>query len=229
MVELEQRVSEKANALLGGKKRLKMLEAGCGSATHIAFDAELYVVGIDISSEQLKKNNSVSEKLQGDIQEYPLPACEFDVAICWMVLEHLERPRAAVLNLSRALRPGGLLILGFPNLWSIKGIVTKITPYWFHRGFYRYLKYTSHPFPTFFKTDIIPGKLARYAESNGLTVELCALAEGRVSRVVKSRYPVVKWLFSAVDGLTRVLSRGRLTSPLLDQCGMVLRKRAGDA
>lgn len=46
-----------------------------------------------------------------------------------MALERLPRPKDALLNLCRTVRPQGLLILGFPNLLSVKGIVTKITPF----------------------------------------------------------------------------------------------------
>ena len=140
-------VSEAANSQLAGKSHIKLLEAGCGSATHIRLKPPAHAVGIDISTEQLARNSVVHEKIVGDIQRYPLPKNEFDVAICWMVLEHLSRPQDALLNLFASVKPQGLVILGFPNLLSFKGVVTKITPFWFHVVFYRFMKYTSRPFP----------------------------------------------------------------------------------
>lgn len=225
MAELEQDVCEKANCLLEGKTRIKLLEAGCGSASHIRLNAEVHAVGIDISNEELEKNTSVHEKILGDIQGYPLPQDEFDVVICWMVLEHLPRPKDAMLNLGRAVRPQGLLILGFPNLLSVKGIVTKFTPFWIHEQFYRFMRYKSRHFPTFLRTDILPKKVVKFAQDNGFSVELCKLVEGGVSKKVRSRFRVADWAFVGIGAMTRVLSFGELQSPLLDNCGMVLRKQ----
>jgi 2-polyprenyl-3-methyl-5-hydroxy-6-metoxy-1,4-benzoquinol methylase len=229
MAELEEHVCEKANFLLKGKTHIKLLEAGCGSASHIRFNAEVHAVGIDISSEELAKNTSVSEKILGDIQEYSLPQDEFDVVICWMVLEHLPRPKDALLNLSQTVRPQGLLILGFPNLLSVKGIVTKFTPFWFHEQFYKFMKYKSRHFPTFLRTDILPKNVVRFAELNGFSVELCELVEGGVSKKVRTRFRLADVAFSCIDAMTRVFSFGEMQSPLLDNCGIVLRKRARNA
>ena len=121
MGELEDAVCEVTNQLLNGKPRIKLLEAGCGSYTHIKFNPEVYAVGIDISKEQLERNVTVQEKILGDLEQYPLPRDEFDVAICWMVLEHLPNPQQAMRNMFDCVKPGGLVILGFPNLLSIKG------------------------------------------------------------------------------------------------------------
>jgi 2-polyprenyl-3-methyl-5-hydroxy-6-metoxy-1,4-benzoquinol methylase len=229
MAELEQRVCEIANSLLVGKTHIKLLEAGCGSASHIQFNAEVHAVGIDISSEELEKNTSVHEKIVGDIQEYSLPENEFDVVICWMVLEHLSRPKEALLNLTQTVRPQGLLILGFPNLLSVKGIITKFTPFCFHEQFYKFMKYKSRHFPTFLRADILPQKVVQFAEDNGFSVELCQLVEGGVAKRVRSRFRVVDWAFYGIDAVTRVLSFGEMRSPLLDNCGMVLRKRTQHA
>jgi len=225
MAELEQQVGDTANLLLKDKSSIKLLEAGCGSASHIQFNAEIHAVGIDISGEELEKNTSVHEKILGDIQEYSLPHEEFDVVICWMVLEHLPRPKDALINLSRAVRPQGLLILGFPNLLSIKGIVTKLTPFWFHEQFYKFMRYKSRHFPTFLRADILPKNVVHFAENNGFTVELCKLVEGGVSKKVRGRFRVVDWAFSGIDAITRTLSFGEMQSPLLDNCAVVLRKR----
>lgn len=229
MAELEQRVCETANSLLKGKSRIKLLEAGCGSATHIRFDAELDMVGIDIDQVELDKNTTVHEKICGDIQEYPLPKNEFDVVICWMVLEHLPRPKDALRNLGQTVKPQGLLILGIPNLLSIKGIITKFSPFWFHELFYKIMRYQSRHFPTFLRADIIPKNLVQFAEQNGFTVELCQLVEGGVSKKVRGRYRLADWAFSGIDAAARIVSFGSIKSPLLDNCGLVLRKQAQDA
>ncbi|HTF68539.1 MAG TPA: class I SAM-dependent methyltransferase [Edaphobacter sp.] len=229
MAELERQVCETANTLLQDKKQIKLLEAGCGSASHIHFEAKVHAVGIDISIEELEKNTAVREKIQGDIQDYVFPRDEFDVVICWMVLEHLSRPKDALLNLSRTVKPQGLLILGFPNLLSVKGIITKFTPFWFHEQFYKFMHYKSRHFPTFLRTDILPKNVVQFAEENGFSVELLKLVEGGVSKKVRHRFRIADWAFSGIDMITRFLSFGELQSPLLDNCGVVLRKREQNA
>ena len=224
--ELEDEVGKTANSLLNGKDHIRLLEAGCGSATHFKLNANIYAVGVDISKEELEKNNIVHEKILGDIHNCPLPEQGFDVVICWMVLEHLAKPKDALRNLFRAVKPQGLLILGFPNLLSIKGAVTKITPFWFHELFYKYMKYTSRHFPTYLRVAILPKRVARFAVDNGFSVEFYRLIEGAVTKRVRHRFWLMDLAFAALDSVTRLVSFGKLQSPLLDNCALILRKRA---
>lgn len=229
MGELENAVCEVTNSLLNGKDRIKVLEAGCGSSTHIKFNPEVHTVGIDISEEQLEKNVVVKEKILGDIQEYPLPQEEFDVVICWMVLEHLPNPQSAMMNMFRSVKPKGLVILGFPNLLSIKGVVTKFTPFWFHELFYRVMKYKSQHFPTYLRKEIVPANVVKFAEENGFSVVLTKLVEGAVTKRVRNRFRIMDFAFVAIDRITNVLSSGKLLSPLLDACAIVLQKRGASS
>lgn len=222
--DVREAVSERANALLSGKSHIKILEAGCGSASHVCFNAVVHAVGIDISEEQLKRNTVVQEKLLGDIQQYSLPEGEFDVVVCWEVLEHLARPKDALLNLFASTRPGGLVILAFPNLLSFKGLVTKLTPLWFHTLFYRYMQYTFRPFPTYLRSAILPKRVIRLAQQHGSSVAFFRLFEGSVAKIFRRRIRVMDWAFVGVDLLARVISFGKLNSLALDNCVMILQK-----
>lgn len=216
-------VCEAAGALLKGKSRIKILEAGCGSDSQIQFPAAVYAVGIDISRDELEKNVSLQEKILGDIQDYPLPEGKFDAVVCWMVLEHLPRPKDALANLFRCVKPGGLLILGVPNLASIKGIATKLTPFWFHNLFYRLMRYKSRHFPTYLRMAILPGKMIRFAEASGFSVAFCRLAEGGVSKRLRARFRSAHVAFSTMDFIARTISLGKWQSLLLDECAMILK------
>jgi len=222
--DIRRAICDRVNSLLVGGRRIKVLEAGCGSASHVTFMADVYAVGIDISKEQLEKNAVVQEKIIGDIQECPLPKEEFDAVVCWMVLEHLSRPKDALLNLFGSIKPRGLLILAIPNLLSFKGVVTKMTPFWFHELFYRFMRYKSHPFPTYLRVAIVPKRLTRFAEENGFSVVFCRLLEGDVAKRLRSRFWIVETVFSVLNSFTRVISLGKSQSLLLDNCFMILRK-----
>jgi 2-polyprenyl-3-methyl-5-hydroxy-6-metoxy-1,4-benzoquinol methylase len=226
MAELEEAVCQIANSLLEGQSHIKLLEAGCGSMSHVRFQAEVHAVGIDISKQQLDQNSAVREKILGDIQYYPLPKEEFDVVVCWMVLEHLPKPEEAMLNMFGSVKPRGLVILGFPNLLSIKGLVTKFTPFWFHQLFYRFMRYKFRPFPTYLRVAILPKKVIRFAEDNGFSVAFCQIVEGGVVQRVRSRFRLVDVAFRVLDSIVQVISLGKAQSLLLDKCAMILRKRA---
>lgn len=224
---LQKPVCDAVNALLQGKDRISVLEAGCGSASQITFAPAMRAVGIDISADQLEKNTAVQEKILGDIQDYPLPPGEFDVAVCWMVLEHLPRPKDALANMFRAVKPGGLVILAVPNLTSIKGIVTRFTPFWFHELFYRYMRHTSRHFPTYLRREILPHRMISFARENGLAAAFCRLSEGGVSKKLRDRSAPINLVFSTLDRAARVLSFGKWQTALLDECAIVLRKNDG--
>jgi SAM-dependent methyltransferase len=56
--------------------------------------------------------------LSGDMP-YAFPGAVFDILIAKHVVEHLRDPDQAVAEMSRVLKPGGLLILATPNLSSL--------------------------------------------------------------------------------------------------------------
>jgi len=223
-VEVGEMVSERVNALLCDKKQIWMLEAGCGSASHVHVKAAANIVGIDISEEQLRLNTSIQEKIHGDLQDFPLPRNKFDVVVCWYVLEHLDRPQDALRNLFASTRSSGLVILAFPNLLSFKGVGTKFTPFWFHILFYRFIRYTSRPFPTFLRREILPDRIVEFAEEQGLSVVFCELFEGSITKTLKRRIPVLQWIFGGLDWLVKFVSFGRLQSLLLDNCVLILQR-----
>src|ERR1700722_3911030 len=86
---------------MGTSKKLRVLEAGCGSASRCHFRSS-QAVGIDISQEALDRNTHLDEKILGDIQTFRLEASSFDVIFCWDVLEHLERPEKALANFAHS-------------------------------------------------------------------------------------------------------------------------------
>ncbi len=163
---------------LHSKTSIKLLEAGCGSASILNFDKfKAYIVGIDISQQQLKRNSILNEKILGDIQEYEFQPSVFDAIVCWDVLEHLPRPQKALDNFVKAVKEDGIIILKMPNLLSLKGIVTKFLPHKLHILSYRYFygrknagKDDVGPFKTYLKFSISPAALKKFAANNGLLV-----------------------------------------------------------
>lgn len=97
--------------------------AGAGSLTLKMIDAGLRVTSTDYSPElcewtrrALRERGALEANpvIAGDLQRIDLPDAAFDGAVCAEVLEHLDDDRAALGELARVLRPGGLLLVTVP-------------------------------------------------------------------------------------------------------------------
>jgi SAM-dependent methyltransferase len=195
---------------------LRILEAGCGSRTNIRFNDRVHWVGIDISAAQLERNNGLREKIHADVQTYEFPNGDFDMIVCWDVLEHLEVPEAALQRFAEAVKPGGLIVLKIPNLDSLKGRLTKALPHGAHVIWYQYVhgrRYTKRedggPFRTYLRSSIAPSALRQFAVESGLDVPFEAYYD--VANVVSLRKKKVALLaYKAAKSLVGLLSLGKL-------------------
>jgi SAM-dependent methyltransferase len=217
-------IADQVNALNRDRRDLTLLEAGCGSASYFHFANVSRTVGIDTDPGQLEHNQALHEKILGDLQTYALHPNAFDIVVCWDVIEHLSRPRDALHNMFNCLKPGGVLVLGFPNLWSFKGLATKLTPYRCHELFYRCMKYRGRHFPTYLRVAVLPDRVIAYAQENGFQVIFKKLHEGGVTRRFKERFWPGRVLLSLSDLIVRLFSLGHCQSLYLDNCALILLK-----
>ena len=160
------------------KSALRLLEAGCGSASHFSFPGkQVHVTGIDISQKQLERNRSLDARIQADIQTHAYQPSSYDLIICWWVLEHLPRPDLALRGFALALDEGGLIVLAVPNVLSVKGLLTKYMPFSVHIWIYRRMhgrktsgKEDTGPFRAYLRYSTRPNAIRRFADRNGLQV-----------------------------------------------------------
>ena len=178
MTSVQNRILQDRLNQLIVKKGLTVLEAGCGSISHIALGDVDKIVGIDISEKQLGRNQQLDEKILGDIQTYDLGDQQFDIVVSWDVLEHIERPEKALDNFFKAVKADGLIILAAPNFYSLKGFVTWLMPHIMHVWFYRYLIGDKRagtqdfgPFKTYLKSAMWPKNINKKARKSGFSVE----------------------------------------------------------
>jgi len=210
---IPQRIAE---SFLAGIENPRVLDAGCGDCCSVPMPSHAYIVGIDDSPEALERNNCVHQKILGDLQTYPLEASSYDLIVCIDVLEHLPHPHKALQNLWQALKPGGLMILRAPNLWSLKGLITKLTPHWVHVAFRRYiLGYKNAgepgypPFKTYLRTSMTPKAVACWISQHGGTVRGLYFCEGSDLYSLR-RYSKILWgVWNALLLLAYMLSFGR--------------------
>lgn len=208
--QLEDRIA----GLLADRKNWKVLEGGCGSASHIGFKEGTKLVGIDISQKQLDLNSQLSEKIVGDLQTYPLPADTFDLVVCWDVLEHLPEPRKAIVNFFRTVNKGGIIVLASPNVLTLRGLITKWSPHWFHIFYARYIAGydwagmpEGYPFPTYHRFAIAPAAIERLAQEHSMKV-ISSKTYG--FEHPEKRLKVFYAFWKAFDTLASILSFGAL-------------------
>jgi SAM-dependent methyltransferase len=117
------RHNERFRAALQIGRRDRVLDIGCGAgqttrdAARVA--AEGYVLGVDVAAEMLEaaRRRSAAEGLRnvvfelGDAQVHPFPSACFDLCISRFGAMFFADPEAAFVNIGRAMRPGGRLVL----------------------------------------------------------------------------------------------------------------------
>ena len=115
----------------------KILDMGCGEGRHTAKASEFpgtLCVGSDMCHDDLV---TAGEKLtfhhqlissprgiwtlaQSDIGRLPFKNNCFDQVICSEVMEHISEEKTALQELTRVLKPGGILVITVPRYWPEK-------------------------------------------------------------------------------------------------------------
>jgi len=104
--------------------RARLLDVGVGRGRTRRYLAPLSVVdriefhGVDLAADLGARCHDASawKLVRADVAR-PLPYRDaaFDVVVCEQVLEHVDDPRAALVEIARVLRPGGRLVFGVPT------------------------------------------------------------------------------------------------------------------
>jgi len=118
-----QRTADEAAAFLLPELRpgMRLLDVGCGPGSITRGLAERVapgqVVGVDLSRETLEaaRRDAATRGLtnlryeEGSVYQLPFPDASFDVAYAHQVLQHLRERGAALREMLRVVRPGGLV------------------------------------------------------------------------------------------------------------------------
>ena len=123
--DLEQRA---VFSLVGDPSGLRVLDVGCGDGTYAirAARAGAEVVGLDRSRPMLEaarpraaSSGVVVIWCQGQAQALPLRDATFDLVLAVTALCLIAEPLAALKEISRVLRPRGVVIIGELGRWSL--------------------------------------------------------------------------------------------------------------
>jgi len=103
---------------------VRWLDAGCGwrilgedleKLENRLRDVARQVVGVDVEMRSLVKHRSLFDRVRAELGSLPFADHSFDLVTCNMVVEHLKDPRAVFAELTRVLKPQGVLIVHTPN------------------------------------------------------------------------------------------------------------------
>lgn len=127
-------LSNAFSALKG--KRGKLLDVGCGqgavSKVIKSYFPQLEVSGIDVSKASLKQagiNPSGVNFRYGSAYRIPFNNATFDVVASFDVMEHLENPSRALIEIRRVLKKGGTFIMSCPtegNITTLHGFIWRV-------------------------------------------------------------------------------------------------------
>jgi ubiquinone/menaquinone biosynthesis C-methylase UbiE len=105
----------------------------CSHLTYVSQDFAQYSVAADPAGSHTKTWEHPPLDIVSDITAIPRPNESFDAIMCIEVLEHVPDPAAALRELVRLLKKGGLLIVTTPF-----ASMTHMAPYHFATGFNKY-------------------------------------------------------------------------------------------
>ena len=150
-----------------------VLDAGTGFGrfSRAIAEAGASVHAVDISrgmvgTARLRTNNLVNPKWYvGDVENLPFHEETFDVVLCMETLMHVPDPSQAVRELARVTKPGGKVIFGINNRFSLHNLILSAQV---HTGVYRWLR--NRTSPQIHRTDTL-GRLQTWVREGELNVQ----------------------------------------------------------
>jgi SAM-dependent methyltransferase len=104
----------------GSGLRGRLLDLGCGNQPYRSFlPPEVEYVGLDYPPTQAALHLEVQPEIYGDARNLPFADQSFDAALCFQVLEHVDRPETVIREIGRVLKPGGLGLISAPFCYNL--------------------------------------------------------------------------------------------------------------
>lgn len=108
-----------------------VLEVGCGTGLLLERIARFArsAKGIDLSEGMLEKARARSlDVTLGSATDLPFADASFDVACSFKVLPHVRDIERALAEMTRVVRPGGMVVIELYNPFSLRGLVKNLLP-----------------------------------------------------------------------------------------------------
>jgi SAM-dependent methyltransferase len=170
---------------------LNILEAGCGRKWRLNLQEVQYTLtGVDLDKNALdsrkNKQKDIDIAILADLRTVSLEENSYDIIYCENVLEHITDAEDVLRNFVRWLKPGGIMILIFPNRDSAYAFVTRMTPFRVHVFYKKYLQGIKNagqpghdPYPVSFDKVVSRNGIYGFCEKYGLVVKAEYRMDGR--------------------------------------------------
>jgi ubiquinone/menaquinone biosynthesis C-methylase UbiE len=170
-----------------------LVDIGCGSKPYAAMTEGLVSEHIGVDHHETPHDRTNIDIL-ASAYDTTLPDASADTVLCTAVLEHLERPDEAILEMYRVLKPNGYVILTVPLFWHLHE-----EP----RDYYRYTKYGLEYIFRIAGFDIVEIRpLAGFVVTFGQ--ELAYFLDGFRRGASRGAIAVAQW---AIQGLAYLVNR----------------------
>ena len=109
--------------LARGRPGIRLVDCGCGTGHNMQLlRPHGTTVGFDLSKAGLARAQATGlTVLRGDVTRIPLASASFDVATSFDVLQCVEADVAAVREMARIVKPGGVVVITLAALDSLRG------------------------------------------------------------------------------------------------------------
>ncbi|HPA25343.1 MAG TPA: class I SAM-dependent methyltransferase [bacterium] len=153
-----------------------IVDAGCGEGGDIMSKYQgrvSSIIGLDIDSESLEKNQNVDQKIVANLEQISLEDNTIDIVVAIFVLEHLKNPLEVFKEIRRVLKKDGVLIFLTPNLFNPIMFFSKISPYFIHKILRKYiLKNPEKAYKTFYKINTKSKLVSLLKQANFTTMQI---------------------------------------------------------
>lgn len=120
--EVERSKITRLERILGSFKDKKMLDVGCGTGGFLveAKKSGAIVYGVEPEQEAIDicRIKDIKSVKLAKAENLPFPNNSFDLVYCYTVLEHVDDPAQAILEMIRVAKPGGKIYIQTPNYLS---------------------------------------------------------------------------------------------------------------
>ena len=115
------------------EKGAKVLDIGTAggafleAATKFGYDAYGMEPSADLTNRGVARGLNIR---QGTIDSHTFPEESFDMITLWDVIEHLPDPKTALIEVNRLLRPGGTLLINYPDIGTKQAAIAGKSFWW---------------------------------------------------------------------------------------------------
>lgn len=215
--EINRLIARRITELYDGTSKLNILEAGCGQRWSLQMNEVKYILtGVDLDRQALdirvNKIKDLDKAIQGDLQTLELDNLAYDVIYSAFVLEHVEKTEQVLDKFARWLKPGGIIILHIPHWDTVHGFFTRVTPFWFHVLYYRYIEGKRNagkpgfgPYPVYYNRILSQNGIRQFCKNHQLKI-----IDELVSSIMLNKQNGKTKIIKIFSILVSILSLGRL-------------------